>query len=190
MKLRIHSPIQRLRRWGLGIGEYLHPTLYNERNYLSMWGLKLMHVSKRDPGKCSRPTICRHVVDTTIHSILYPFTHVYLDIDINMTDATIWSFDISTIYWTHLVIFLRQYQPWIMFYEKLQFRDCSTTDDFHALDVLMVICRAMWTSSSKQLFRVFRYYFHYFVFFLYHRTIAAQLNVSQHSSSNHWPKTL
>ena len=37
------------RRWSLGMEKYHHPTLYNERNYLFMPGLKLIHVSKRDP---------------------------------------------------------------------------------------------------------------------------------------------
>ena len=38
----------RLHRWSLGMDKQFHPTLYNGCDYISMLGLKLMHVSKRD----------------------------------------------------------------------------------------------------------------------------------------------
>ena len=41
--------LQRCNRWSLGMDKYLHTTLYNGCNYLSMLGLKLNHVSKRGP---------------------------------------------------------------------------------------------------------------------------------------------
>ena len=41
--------LQWLHRWSLGMDKWFHPTLYNGRNYLSMLGLKLKHVSKRGP---------------------------------------------------------------------------------------------------------------------------------------------
>ena len=37
-------------RWSLGMDKLFHPTLYNGRNYMSMLGLKLIHVSKKGPG--------------------------------------------------------------------------------------------------------------------------------------------
>ena len=40
--------LQRLHRWSLAMDKSLHPILYNGCNYLSMPGLKLNHVSKRD----------------------------------------------------------------------------------------------------------------------------------------------
>ena len=39
---------QQLHRWSLGMDKWLHPTLYNGFNYLSMLGLKVHPVSKRD----------------------------------------------------------------------------------------------------------------------------------------------
>ena len=39
--------LQRLHRWSLGMHKLFHPTHYNGCNYLSMLGLKLIHVSKR-----------------------------------------------------------------------------------------------------------------------------------------------
>ena len=42
--------LQRLHRWSLGMDKKFHPTHYNRCNYLSMLGLKLIHVSKR--GHC------------------------------------------------------------------------------------------------------------------------------------------
>ena len=38
-------------RWSLGMDKYCHPTLYNGRDYLSMLGLKFIHISKRVPGR-------------------------------------------------------------------------------------------------------------------------------------------
>ena len=40
--------LQRLHRWSLWIHKQSHHKLYNECNYLSMLGLKLIHVFKRD----------------------------------------------------------------------------------------------------------------------------------------------
>ena len=41
--------LQRLRRWSLGMDKLFHPTVYNNGcSYLSMLGLKVIHVSKRD----------------------------------------------------------------------------------------------------------------------------------------------
>ena len=39
----------RCKRWSFGIDKYFHPTLYNGRNYFSMLGWKLKHVSKIGP---------------------------------------------------------------------------------------------------------------------------------------------
>ena len=39
--------LQRLHRWSLGRDKKFHPTLYQVCEYLSMLGLKLIHVSKR-----------------------------------------------------------------------------------------------------------------------------------------------
>ena len=39
--------LQRSNRWSLGMDKWFHPTLYNGCDYLSMLGLKLIHVSKR-----------------------------------------------------------------------------------------------------------------------------------------------
>ena len=47
MKLLIHSKLQRLHHWSFGMGMWSHPILYNGCNYLTMLGLKLIHVSKR-----------------------------------------------------------------------------------------------------------------------------------------------
>ena len=41
------SKRQRCSRWSLGIDTHVHPTLYWACKYLSMLGLKLIHVSKR-----------------------------------------------------------------------------------------------------------------------------------------------
>ena len=47
---------QRCNRWRLKMHESYHPTLYWACDYLSTLGLKLIHVSKRDP-RLSRCTI-------------------------------------------------------------------------------------------------------------------------------------
>ena len=49
MKLFIHSKLKRLHHWSLGMDKWFDPTLYNERNYLSVLVLKQIHFSKRDP---------------------------------------------------------------------------------------------------------------------------------------------
>ena len=41
--------LQHCNRWGLGMDKLFHRTLYDGCNYLSMLGLKLIHVSKRGP---------------------------------------------------------------------------------------------------------------------------------------------
>ena len=41
--------LQRLFRWSLGMDKWFHPTLYLVCDYLSMLGLKLIHVSKSGP---------------------------------------------------------------------------------------------------------------------------------------------
>ena len=41
--------LQRLHRWSLGLDKWFHPTLYKPCDYLSMLGLKLIHVSKMGP---------------------------------------------------------------------------------------------------------------------------------------------
>ena len=46
--------LQRCNRWSLGMDKLVHPTFYNECNYLSMLGLKLNHVSKRVPVLTSK----------------------------------------------------------------------------------------------------------------------------------------
>ena len=48
--------LQRLRRWGLGMDKYFHRTHHNARNYLSVSGLKLIHVSKMGP-RCRHATL-------------------------------------------------------------------------------------------------------------------------------------
>ena len=42
--------LQRLHRWSLGMDKQFHPTLYSGCNFLSMLGIKLIHVSKRNQG--------------------------------------------------------------------------------------------------------------------------------------------
>ena len=44
------TKLQRLHRWSLRMDKQFDPTHYNGGNYLSMLGLKLIHVSKRDSG--------------------------------------------------------------------------------------------------------------------------------------------
>ena len=46
IKAPCHWP---LHHWSLGMDKYFHPTLYNVCNYVSMLGLKVNHVRKRDP---------------------------------------------------------------------------------------------------------------------------------------------
>ena len=46
--LSIHK-LQRLRRWSLGTDKWIHPTLHNGCNYLSMPGSKLIRVGKKGP---------------------------------------------------------------------------------------------------------------------------------------------
>ena len=46
----INYPFPNFNCWGLKFGNGFHSTLYNGFNYLSMLGLKLIHVSKVDPG--------------------------------------------------------------------------------------------------------------------------------------------
>ena len=48
MKLLIHSKLKRLHRWSLGMDKLYHPIPYGGCNYLSVLGLNLNHVSKRD----------------------------------------------------------------------------------------------------------------------------------------------
>ena len=55
MKLLIHYSLQRLHRWSSEMENKFHPTLYNGCNYLSMLGLKMIHVSKR--CSCNRCNI-------------------------------------------------------------------------------------------------------------------------------------
>ena len=45
--------LQRCNRWSLGMDKQFHPTLFWARNYLSMLGLKLNHVSKRGHSKAT-----------------------------------------------------------------------------------------------------------------------------------------
>ena len=42
--------LRRCSRWNLGLGKYFHPTHYWACHYLSMLGLRLIHVSKK--GAC------------------------------------------------------------------------------------------------------------------------------------------
>ena len=46
-----HLPIQPLHRWSLGMDKWFLLTFYNGCDYLSMLGLKLIHVRKRAPRK-------------------------------------------------------------------------------------------------------------------------------------------
>ena len=41
--------LQRFHRWGLGMDKQFHSTPYNSFDYLSLLGLKFIHVSKRGP---------------------------------------------------------------------------------------------------------------------------------------------
>ena len=41
------AKLERLHGWSFGMDNLLHPTLYNVCNYLSVFGLKLIHVSER-----------------------------------------------------------------------------------------------------------------------------------------------
>ena len=43
------SKLQRCNRWRLEMDKKFHPTLYRACDYLSMWALKLNHVSERGP---------------------------------------------------------------------------------------------------------------------------------------------
>ena len=43
----INYLLQRLHRWSLRMDKWFHPTLYTGCDYISMQGLKLIHVSKR-----------------------------------------------------------------------------------------------------------------------------------------------
>ena len=45
----IHSQTSTVQRWSLGMDKPFNPSLYRGYNYLSMLGLRLNHVSKRDP---------------------------------------------------------------------------------------------------------------------------------------------
>ena len=51
------SKFQRLRRRRLKMQKQFHTIFYNGFNYLSTLGLKLNHVSKRDPGICVRACV-------------------------------------------------------------------------------------------------------------------------------------
>ena len=51
MYLNMYSlKLKRLCRWSLVMDKHLHPTIYNGYDYLSTLGLKLIHVSKKDPS--------------------------------------------------------------------------------------------------------------------------------------------
>ena len=59
------SKLQRLHLWSLGRDKSLHPTLYNGCTYLSVLGLKLIHVSKMGPWSGHKddsapPATCHH----------------------------------------------------------------------------------------------------------------------------------
>ena len=47
----ITYPFPNFNRWSLGMDKWIHPTLDNGCNYLSMLGLKLNHARKRSPQK-------------------------------------------------------------------------------------------------------------------------------------------
>ena len=63
----------RFHRWSLGMDKSFHPTHYNGCNYLSMLGLKLIHVSKRgysiSHGICTQ--FCYGDIIALNDSILY-----------------------------------------------------------------------------------------------------------------------
>ena len=50
IELLIHSKVSAVHRWNLGMDKLLHPTLYWTCDYLSMLGLRVIHV-----GKTRRP---------------------------------------------------------------------------------------------------------------------------------------
>ena len=64
MKLLIPK-LQRLCRWSLGMDKYFHPTHYWTCDYLSMLGLKLIHVSKGAPG------LARTVIPYGSHFVVF-----------------------------------------------------------------------------------------------------------------------
>ena len=59
MKLRCRCGMKlRCSRWSLGMSKQFQPTLYDGWNYLSMLGIKLIHVSERGPRQKWLPA-CR-----------------------------------------------------------------------------------------------------------------------------------
>ena len=56
--------LQRLHRWSLGMDTSFHPTLYNGCNYLTMLGLKLIHVNK----SCPRYLMAIWLLTQALHS--------------------------------------------------------------------------------------------------------------------------
>ena len=48
-KLQRFHKLQRWNRWSLGMDKYIHPTLYQACDFLSMLEFKLIHVRKRGP---------------------------------------------------------------------------------------------------------------------------------------------
>ena len=92
----IHSKLQRLHRWNLGIDKWLPPTLKNACNYLSMSGLKSVHVSKWDRGRhanCLLYASLEHGMFNYCNVIcVLPIRHDVLVLRNLVTDWSIWHY--------------------------------------------------------------------------------------------------
>ena len=66
MEIRIHSQIQRLHLWSLGMDKWFHLTIYNGCNYLSILGLKLNHVSEKGPRRLQCTVLQKIAIKDTL----------------------------------------------------------------------------------------------------------------------------
>ena len=67
--------LQRCNRWSLGMHKWFPPTLYWVCDYLSMMGLKLIHVSKRGPR--SQKWVCRAWISNCMLQYSMQYHHMH-----------------------------------------------------------------------------------------------------------------
>ena len=67
-KYCIHSLIKiKMNKISLGMDNWFHPTLYNECNYISTLGFKLIHVSERGPRTLAAKVLTGHFLSRELY---------------------------------------------------------------------------------------------------------------------------
>ena len=72
--------IQRCNRWSLGMDQQFHPTLYQVCDYISVLGLKSIHVSIRGPRDLAETERCNFVQKyTLVKNVPIPILWVWVN---------------------------------------------------------------------------------------------------------------